>query len=111
MTDDGLFAFLASQPLLALTIATILCATLGWRLQISAPRAGMVLRNVAYVSMVGVALFDRSGPVDPLRLDRGARTAGGDRSRRSRDDQRHRHEPALAARFMACRGQPAPAGA
>lgn len=57
MTDDGLFAFLASQPLLALTIATILCATLGWRLQVSAPRAGMVLRNAAYVSMVGVALL------------------------------------------------------
>lgn len=57
MNEDGLFDFLAAQPLLALTIATILCATLGWRLQTNAPRAGMVLRNVAYVSMVGVALL------------------------------------------------------
>lgn len=55
--DDGPLSFLASQPLLALTMVAILAGALGWRLQATNPRAGVALRNTAYVAMLGVLLL------------------------------------------------------
>ena len=54
---DSLFGFLAAQPLLALTVLAVLTGTMGWRLQAASPRAGSVLRNVAYLTMVAVVLL------------------------------------------------------
>lgn len=57
MTLAELIAFLTAQPVLALTVLTILVASLGWMIQHSSPRAGRILRLGGYVGMVAVLLL------------------------------------------------------
>lgn len=57
MTLGDLVGFLAAQPVLTLTVVTILIASLGWMIQHSSPRAGRVLRLTGYVGMVAALLL------------------------------------------------------
>lgn len=57
MSFADLIGFLAAQPVLTLTVVTILVASLGWMIQHSSPRAGRVLRLTGYTGMVAALLL------------------------------------------------------
>ncbi|MDE2436144.1 MAG: TIGR02281 family clan AA aspartic protease [Sphingomonadales bacterium] len=50
-------AFLFAQPLLALTVAAILLASVGWMIHTRSPRVGTVLRLTGYGGMVAAVLL------------------------------------------------------
>lgn len=57
MNDESIWAFLADQPLLLLTMLAVLAGAFGWRLQESSPGTGRMLRNTAYLAMLSALLL------------------------------------------------------